>query len=408
MFAVTATLAAVGAVGATVSRVAVVPLNVVWLPAVSVTTTETVIEPSVSVVSFTVEVVDAPGFGFEDDDDTVVAPLVRRATNVSAAFAPAGQVTETLAAPVLARLMTFAALLPPIATAAAEGAVGATVSFVAAVPPVVVGLPAVSVMTADTVRAPSASVDRSSIAETLPDGFTACDVLDTVVEPSETRMITDSDADDIAPNDACNVVAATLKLLTMFAELLAPICTAMAVAAAGATVSFKTVVADDVDVLPARSVCDRVKERAAPSVSVEAFTVVVDVAPGFTESELDMTVVIPSERLTVAVSVATAPAGHVIDTVADDELNVLITFVALLAPEDTDRAVGLTGATVSFVAAVPVKLAVLPAVSVKAIDIDTAPSVSADALIVRVVEFDGFGLAEVDTAVADPSESVTT
>lgn len=220
--------------------------------------------------------------------------------------------------------------------------------------------------------------------------------------------ITESEALDIAPKTTSTWTAVSLPMLIALAGLNAPTGTLALDGAAGATVSFKTVVADEVDVLPARSVCESVSVSAAPSAKVEALTVAVDVAPGFTESELDMAVVMPSEILATAESLADAPAGHVIDTETAAALNVLITFAALLAPEATTRVVGFNGATISFVALVPETLAVLPAVSVKAIDIDTEPSASDDALIVLVVEPDGFGLADVAEADALPSESVTT
>ena len=62
-----------------------------------------------------------------------------------------------------------------------------------------------------------------------------------------------------------------------------------------------------------------------------------------------------------------------------------MTFAVLPAPASTEAAVGGIGPTVSLVAAVPVKLAVLPAVSVVTTETVTEPSVSDEPSIPEAV-----------------------
>jgi hypothetical protein len=193
--------------------------------------TDTPTEPSAKVVASKLVDVVFDGFGLADDEFREP----RDTTKVSAALAPAGQTTDTEVEDKFETLIVFAALPPPAATKAEVGAVGATVSFVAEVPLKLVWLPAASITVTATVVAPSARDEASIVDVVVFDGFGL--EIDEVTEPP-TVTVKVSEALAPAGHVTDNDVAATLELLMTSAALLAPAATLAAVGAVGATVSF--------------------------------------------------------------------------------------------------------------------------------------------------------------------------
>ena len=117
------------------SFVADVPLKLVVLPAASVTETATVTAPSASDEASKLVVVEPLGLAFAELE-VKEPPMVT--VKVSEALEPAGQAIDTEVVVALKLLMKSMAFCAPAATCADVGAVGATVSFVAAVPEPVV------------------------------------------------------------------------------------------------------------------------------------------------------------------------------------------------------------------------------------------------------------------------------
>jgi hypothetical protein len=149
----------VGETGATVSFVAMVPVNVAVLPAVSVVVTETTTEPSKSAEASMPETVTVPPPATWVTAAVTEVPFVNVTRAVSEPEAAAGQVTDAETAPTLETLMTFAELPPPAATETEVGETGATVSLLAMVPVNTVALPAVSMVVTETTTEPSESAE---------------------------------------------------------------------------------------------------------------------------------------------------------------------------------------------------------------------------------------------------------